>query len=106
MTLHYAAKAFGEHTLPVQLMVTDGRRVRLDLSARCVPAAQPCGHLPGAAEPGKDGTLVLAPVAIGAEHPPLQMWSLRNAGAEAMQWAVDLSPLTELCKQNWGYARL
>ena len=98
----YSAKVLGRHSLPVQLHVTDGRRLRIDLCAEAIEASQQTMHLPGAQEPRAHGTLTLQPVEIGTMQPPMQMFSMRNAGAVTASWALDLGPLEALAAANWG----
>ena len=106
VTLRYSGKSLGRLMLPVQLHVRDGRRLRLDICADCVPASQQAVYLPGAPAPNEDGALALRPVAIGDAQPPMQMFSIWNVGASLMHWSVDEQLLEALKEQNWGCAAL
>jgi cilia- and flagella-associated protein 65 len=106
VTLSFIAKALGEHSLPIQLQITDGRRLRLDLQAQAVEHSAKIVQLPGSPAPAMDGNLVLQPVAIGDLQPPMQMFSFRNAGVQGISWHLDLRPLQELVLANWGCVRV
>lgn len=102
LTMTYTGGALGIHSLPVQLHITDGRRLRLDLIGACVPDATQLAHLPGASAPGGNGTLQLRPVRVASHRPPLQMFRFQNAGPATMHWRLDLSPLQALKQKSFG----
>lgn len=98
----YTGGALGAHSLPVQLYITDGRRLRLDLVGACVPHTMQLVHLPGANAPGRDGMLQLRPVRVASRRQPLQMFRIQNAGPATMHWRLDLEPLETLKAKYHG----
>lgn len=102
ITMHYTAEALGTHSLPLQLQIKDGRRLRLDLVARCVEHSTQQAFLPGAQLPSQDGTIQLRDVQLADDKPPMQMFSIQNTGPAELCWKLDLEPLQQLKKDNWG----
>jgi hypothetical protein len=102
ISLNYVAEALGVHSLPLQLQIQNGRRLRLDLVATCVEDGVQQAYLPGASLPGLDGHLTLQPVQVADAKPPLQMFAIQNTGPAEMDWKLDLSPLAQLQHDNWG----
>eukprot|EP00892_Ulva_mutabilis_P010109 jgi/Ulvmu1/7470/UM037_0013.1 len=103
LTMTYTGEALGAHSLPVQLYVTHGRRLRLDLVGVCAPHTEQVAHLPGATMPGLDGELQLRPVRVASPRPPLQMFRIQNAGPATMYWQLELEPLQTLKAKYFGH---
>jgi hypothetical protein len=104
VTFQFFGTAPGEFSLPVQVLIAGGRRLRLDLLGSCEEPGFAEVHLPGAHRPGYDGNITLQPVALGDLNPPLQSITLWNSGSCSMKWAIDASDLTRLSNENWRYA--
>lgn len=104
ISMHYSAEALGTHTLPLQLQIKGGRRLRLDLFAQCVEHSTQQAFLPEAEFPGKDGRVTLHDVHLSDDKPPLQMFSFHNTGPAELNWRLDLSPLEQMKQDNWGCA--
>ena len=102
ITMYYTAEALGTHSLPLQLQIKDGRRLRLDLVARCVEHSTQQAFLPGAQLPSQDGTIQLRDVQLADDKPPMQMFSIQNTGPAELCWKLDLQPLDQLKKDHWG----
>jgi hypothetical protein len=58
---------------------------------------------PPPAPPPRDLSLYLAPAPIGEAEPPLQARALRNGGPAPLEYRLDLAPLAELTKSNYGF---
>jgi hypothetical protein len=106
ITLHYSAEALGTHSLPLQLQIKDGRRLCLLLAAHCVESNTQQVFLPGAQLPSHDGRLKLHDVQLTDDKPPMQMFSIHNTGPAELNWQLDLQPLEQLKKDNWGCVRV
>lgn len=104
ITMHYTAEALGTHSLPLQLQIQDGRRLRLDLVARCVEQSTQQAFLPGAQLPSQDGRIKLRDAQLADDKSPMQMFSIQNTGPAELSWKLDLEPLNQLKKDNWGCA--
>lgn len=102
----YTGEALGVHSLPVQLHILHGRRLRLDLVGVCAPPTAQTAQLPGASAPGADGQLQLRPVRVASSKPPLQMFRIQNAGPATMHWRLDLAPVEALKEKYFGYGRI
>jgi hypothetical protein len=102
--MHYTAEALGTHNLPLQLQIRGGRRLRLDLVACCVEGSTQQAFLPEALLPGQDGRIKLRDVKLAEDMPPMQMFSMHNTGPAELTWKLNLEPLHQLKKANWGCA--
>jgi hypothetical protein len=105
VTFVYTGTVPGDYSLPVQLLIVGGRRLRLDLTGCCKAMGFAEVHLPGTGEPGCDGSITLQPVALGDASPPLQMFTFWNSGSCEVRWRVDLSDLARLREENWMCVR-
>ncbi len=50
-----------------------------------------------------DQPFQLAPVPIGERDPPRQTYCLRNGGPADLPYSIDIAPLQQLIKLNYGY---
>lgn len=88
----------GYHDLPVFFNVVDGKRLRVQLQGRTVvPPVQHLSLLPAYR------TFTLEPTPIGETSPPLQLYLLRNGGPGTINYNLDLSHLSQLTTDNYGY---
>lgn len=127
VTFIYRPEFSGRHELPMFLHISDGKRLRVQLTAETLPQQHPPpqvagsgggalivgldGGGEGAALPHKQQLLLLSSdrefvfdaVPIGEETPPLQLFCLRNAGPNTLTYSIDLSPLAFMREENWGF---
>lgn len=89
--------AEGAYSLPMFLRVKDGKQLQLQLSAQAVA---PSAQLALAVRGSYSCQLTAAP--IGELQPPLQQYSMYNAGPAPLQYMLDSSPLQQLAKQNYS----
>lgn len=100
------------------LHISDGKRLRVQLTAETVPQQAATVATPESGEavllpppPPKqqllllhsDRTFVFDAVPIGEETPPLQLFCLRNAGPNTLTYSIDLRPLAAMREENWGF---
>ncbi|MEW5306910.1 MAG: hypothetical protein WDW36_009343 [Sanguina aurantia] len=115
VTFTYRPEFSGAHELPMFLHISDGKRLRVQLTAETVPqqAGTAATAESGEAAPPpppkqqllllhSDRTFVFDAVPIGEEAPPLQLFCLRNAGPGSLTYAIDLRPLAAMREANWG----
>ena len=50
-----------------------------------------------------DQPFQLAPVPIGECFPPRQTYCLRNGGPSELEYSIDVAPLQQIVKTNYGY---
>jgi hypothetical protein len=89
--------AEGAYCLPLFLRIKDGKQLQLQLSAQAVA---PSAQLALAVRGSYSCQLTAAP--IGELQPPLQQYSLYNAGPAPLQYRLDTTPLQDLAKQNYS----
>ena len=99
LAVTYQHEVLGTHVVPLLLAVKHGKRVRMDLLARTLPADLPLLVLPAAES-------VLRPVAIGDTEPPLQAVELRNGGPAPLRYRLDPAPFAALKAESYDFAVL
>eukprot|EP00118_Oscarella_pearsei_P004948 m.21985 g.21985 ORF g.21985 m.21985 type:complete len:1729 (+) comp28260_c0_seq1:44-5230(+) len=84
----------GTNKIPVLLKISRGREILLTLIGTTVRPGQQWIHFPALQHK-------FNPVAIGLEHPPVQVYELFNGGAEPVQYEIDTLPLQRLRDANF-----
>lgn len=102
------------------LHISDGKRLRVQLTAETVPQQAAAVAAPESGEAAQpplpppppkqqllllhsDRRFVFDAVPIGEETPPLQLFCLRNAGPNTLTYSIDLRPLAAMKEENWGF---
>lgn len=98
LVLTYTPVSEGHHDLPLFLNINSGKHLQLRLTGTTVPwELQAPMLLPS------DQHFMLQPAPIGEWDPPLQCYTLRNAGPATLCYSLDISPLKQLAKDNYNF---
>lgn len=97
LSLSYRHTRIGSHQLPMMLMLEQGKRVLLVLSARTLEENAPYLYFHHSMEH------TLSAVAVGDLEPPLQYTELQNLSHRSVQYTVDEGILSELREANYDF---
>lgn len=97
LNVTYRHTRVGAHQLPVILMLEQGKRVLLVLSARTLEENVPYLYFHHSREH------TLSAVAVGDLEPPLQYTELQNLSHRSIQYTVDENVLAELREANYDF---